>query len=142
MTTNREAGMTELMARLNPLFVSVPLKYIERNPSRQIKDNEIPAVLVYEVDDIIVATSKRDFLGYPVLRAFEIVIELWDWATGDVMALKTEVCKAALASSGVLAQGVTICEKQMSGPANYNIPAAQALKVVFEMKYKDLGPFV
>jgi len=138
----REAGIQEIIKRLNPLYNSLKLKTIMRAPSRSIDENDIPCILVMEGDDSIFKRIQRNNLGYPCKRSLQIVVECWDYATpGDVRNIIEEARKRVLESNGVLVKGITILEQKMVGPYNMAIPKLLGMRIIFEMYYDDIGPY-
>lgn len=137
---NRELGMAEVEKRCRPLYISLSLKNVLRVPSRAIDEKDVPCILIMESDDNIVHRSGRDFIGYPCKREFDVVVECWDFATGDVSNICEQVRKVILVNKGNLLTGVIINEKKTIGPFNLGVPNILGKRVVFTMIYKDNGP--
>jgi hypothetical protein len=140
----RELALIELEERIKPLFGAYPLNYFKRNPSTKIDESKIPAVIIMEGIDNIIKRSRRDPLGYPVERDFNVIIEAWDYDYdngGDVKDLRKQILRLALVNDGKLITGVHVKEKQTSGPDNLGIPGILGMQVVLQMFYVDSGPF-
>ena len=138
----REQGLLEIRNRLKSLMQSYPLKYFKRSPTRTITQDDVPALLILEGEDIIIKRSSKNYLGYPLQRALEIIVEIWDFTEdSDVKQLREEVLKEALENNGILAEGIIVREKKTIGPFNLNVPDVLAMQIVFEMVYRDDGPF-
>lgn len=137
----RKLGMDEVMTRLEGVATSYTLNALLRLPGRPLGEDDIPGVLVATGRDRVVEYSKRGPLGYPCRRGLEVVIECWDSTTGDVWQLYEDVRKAVLAQKGILiAQRVTIFETGAFGPFNNNFTTSEALQLLLEMRYTDIGP--
>ena len=139
----REDGMQEIENRCNPLFASIPLKYLKRSPSTPVGRDEMPCVLIMEGSDPIYKRGGRTYQGYPCKRTLSVIIECWDLSTdegGDVKAIANEVRRVVLAEDGVLVGRVKIREEDAAGPYNLGIPNIEGFRVIFSMPYIDDGP--
>jgi len=136
----RILGMNEVGRRCRPLYNSLSLKGVIRLPDKSIDESDMPCVLIMEGDDKIIKYANRDFLGYPCNRSLNVIVECWDYSTGDVRNIHKEVRKAVLADKGILLSGVIIREQQTIGPFNLNIPNVLGMRIVFNMNYTDEGP--
>lgn len=137
---NRELGLDEVEKRVNTLYNSLNLKTVMRTPDRAVDENDMPCVLIMEGDDPIESRGKRDFLGYPCARKLSVIVECWDYTSGDVRNIYKEVRKVVQANKGNLLTGVVIREEKAIGPFNLNIPGILGMRIVFGLLYQDSGP--
>jgi hypothetical protein len=145
---DRDAGIVEILKRLSILQESTAdprVITLDINPEYRIRAKQMPAVLLFELDDHIVERSKRDFAGYPCRRRLELVSELWihnespKIAKEELVKLYKNVRIVLLVDGGRLLTGVAIREEAMFGPYCPGVPGVLGIGVTFHMVYQDVG---
>ena len=137
----RILGINEVVKRCESLYNTLGLKNVLHLPGKRIDVADIPCLLIKEGDDKIIKYAGRQY-SYPCFRTLDVIIECWDYSTGNVRNAYLETRKAILEGEGELLPdiNVTIKEKKTIGPLNYDIPNVEGMMVVFEMSYFDGGP--
>ena len=136
---NKALGIQAIVDRLEEVFQTWPLKYLEVCPDSQVNQDKLPAVIVLEGDDDVVKRSMRGYLGYPCVREAELVVECWETDLGRVRDLFRTVRRAVFGQDPVLCDGVSIRELKMFGPFSLGIPGVKGLRLVLGMIYEDTG---
>jgi len=142
---NRILGTQEIYRRLSLVKASYPLTKLLLTPDQPITATvDAPGALILEAEDSIVERAYKTFLGYPVKRQLEVVVELWDRTTGNIRTLYSACRQAILVQpnvqNGVLLQNVFVREEKTYGPFNLGNPGVLGFRVVFIMNYYDEGP--
>jgi len=118
------------------------LQHFELTPVEQVGVNQMPCILLLEGEDKIVNRSKRDFLGYPLTRSFELHTEVWipyqDNMRRNLLSFYQSVRQCVLKQSGKLDQnGSFVRERNVLGPYSEPNKGSLGMRILLEIIYKD-----
>jgi len=137
MSMERQTGVDAVYDRIKPLLTEQSLMYLKYRPTSPVGKGMFPCILLMEGEDNIISRKARDFIGYPLTRVLQLVVEVWDWETGDVMLLREEVLKKALTNGGRINTTTAIREAKSIGPFMADTAGILGVRIIFEMTYTE-----
>ena len=140
---NRDNAVTEIMDRTNEgitgenlPYPDFELKHLELTPVNPVGRNQMPCVLFFEDIDTIIKRTKRDPVGFPLVRTLNLIVELWDFDTVKVKQLYLAVRKSILANGGDLGCATAIETKNI-GPFTALQEGAIGMRIILDVTYID-----
>lgn len=137
----RENGLVEIFARLYNARNTLGLKFCKRMPTKPVQPNvdTVPGIYMVEGEDSVSERNSRNPFGYPARRNLEVVLEIIAPLDSDIKALYRAVRKTVLGGSVNVADDSFIRESRTEGPAGYEVPDLQGMRMVLVLTYVDTG---
>lgn len=146
---NRELGLVEIYERLELVHVLIGLKTFRRNPTKPLRQEHLPYLIMDEGTDVILKHGDRRNHGYPARRSLEVQFEIA--ASKDLInGLFLDVRKACFAEKGtfentpptfnaIVSEHTFINENRTEGPTGIEIPDILVKRLVLDLVYTDNG---
>jgi hypothetical protein len=135
-TIEIEDNLYEAFTETDLPYTEFKLKHFERTPVDPVGIDLMPCVLILEGEDNIKKRTNRTYAGFPVSRAFELMVEVWDFDRVKVKSMYFTARKAVLKKGGTLLNGA-IREDKVFGPFTALPEGALGMRIVFELVYED-----
>ena len=137
----REIALVEIYNRLYADRVALGLNFCKRMPCKPIQPDlkSVPGLYMIEGEDHIVERNSRHPFGYPARRSMEVILEILCDIEGDAKTLYSAVRKSVLGESVRVADDSFINELRTEGPASYEIPDLQGIRLILVLSYVDDG---
>lgn len=139
---NRDDAVLEIMERIhneltnNPPYKDFQLVHFELTPVDPIGTDNMPAVLVFEDEDVIIKRATRNNLGFPLVRSLSLMVEVWDLDKTRVKQLYRSVRKGMLKNEGRL-DNASIIEKKTVGPFSSGRDGTMGMRLITDITYNE-----
>ncbi len=134
----RELALTEIYDRIAADRVTLGINSFKRAPATPLDPDKLPCVTMIEGVDEVIKVNSRGSSIYPARRVMQIVLELSTSSDTDIKTLYSSVRNTVLGTSQV-ALNTFISELRTEGPAGYEIPNTQGMRLVLALVYTDEG---
>ena len=135
---NRELALVEIFNRLNNAHIALGLIACFKSPAPPLDPNKFPCISMIEGADEVVKVNSRGVSIYPARRLMEVILELSASDAVDIKTLYRNVRSTVLADP-IVAENTFISELRTEGPAGYEIPNTQGMRLVLALVYTDSG---
>lgn len=136
---NRELALVEIFNRVSLAHTTLGVKSFKRAPMSPLDPDKFPCISMIEGADEVVKVNSRGVSIYPARRLMEVILELSTSDSADIKSLYQDVRRTVLANP-IVADNTFISELRTEGPAGYEIPNTQGMRLVLALVYTDKGP--
>jgi hypothetical protein len=149
---NRENAIAVIAERLYDYFSNsanaefvysgFELQHFELTPVEPIDESRMPAILLLEGQDKITNRTRRDFLGYPLTRSFEVHVELWvPHSDGNMRSQVQSFYRLArqclFKNGGRISDSASFREQEVMGPYSEPRIGSLGMRILIDVIYKD-----
>ena len=138
---NRENEIVAIMARLYPLTQvgADPLVVtLDRQPVGKILPAQVPAILLFEGQDVVTAQAGRNTKG-PQKRTLTLAFELWVLSDDDDLSVGRLALRSLYNNARRLILDANIYEKELTRIYTSVVPGIIGVGMVTELQYVNNG---
>ena len=138
---DRETALIEIYDRIAAARTTLGIVSFKRAPATPLDPDKLPCITMIEGIDEIIKVNSRGTSIYPARRVVQVVLELSTSDDVDIKALYRSVRTTVLGNSQV-APNTYISEIRTEGPAGYEIPNTQGMRLDMLPSFCVFNPFM
>lgn len=124
------------------VYPGFELKHFELTPVEPVTEDLMPCILLLEGQDKIINRSRRDHLGYPLTRSFELHVEVWvprseNNMREQVVSFYRSARQCVFKNGGRLSDSAGFRETEVMGPYSEPRIGSLGMRILMEIIYKD-----